>query len=173
MDPGSMEAHKDDPEVISFLANAQVKALLSSVKKLTDVKDMKFDGLVYPGGHGPMFDLATDELSHAICRKIWEQGAPVAALCHGPAAIANVKLTDGSYLINKRKVTGFSNKEEDAAHLSAVMPFMLETQMIKNGGLYEKAAEWKPKVVIDGKLITGQNPASAHPLAEAFHKVLA
>jgi putative intracellular protease/amidase len=172
IDPGSLEAHKDDKVVVEFLANAPVQDLLKSTKTLAEVADIPFDAIVYPGGHGPMYDLAHDSQSHAICRKAFEKGRPVAALCHGPAAIVNVKLSDGSFMVKGKRVTGFANSEEDAVGLTPFMPFLLETQFVENGGLYEKAENWACKVVVDGNLITGQNPASAHELAVQLHKLL-
>lgn len=117
-----------------------------------------------------MFDLATDSTSHQVIREFWEAGKVVSAVCHGPAALANVKLSDGSYLVNGSEVTGFTNSEEDAAGLSSVMPFLLETRLREHGGKFEKADDWAPYVVIgkEGRLITGQNPASATPIGKAI-----
>lgn len=119
-----------------------------------------------------MFDLANNETSHQVIREFFEAGRVVAAVCHGPAALTNVKLSDGSYLINNSDVTGFSNDEEDTVGLSKAMPFMLEDELNKNsGGRFKKAsAQWGLNVVIgkDGKLITGQNPASATAVGEAI-----
>jgi putative intracellular protease/amidase len=119
-----------------------------------------------------MFDLATDEQSHQLIREFYESGKVVSAVCHGPAALAKVKLSDGSYLVNGAEVTGFSNTEEDQVQLSSVMPFMLEDELKKNGGHYTAASEpWAAKVVSSGKggkLITGQNPNSASPIGDAI-----
>ena len=124
-----------------------------------------------------MFDLATDETSHQIIREFYESGRIVSAVCHGPAALVNAKLSDGSYLIDGSAVTGFSNAEEDAVGLTSAMPFKLEDQLNKSsGGLFEKAAEsWGEKVVVskNGRLITGQNPASATAVGKAIYKALA
>lgn len=123
-----------------------------------------------------MFDLANDDTSHQVIREFWEAGKVVAAVCHGPAALANVKLSDGSYLINGAPVTGFSNAEEDAVGLSSSMPFMLEDALNKNsGGHYQKAdAAWGENVVVakDSRLITGQNPASAAGVGKAIHEAI-
>jgi putative intracellular protease/amidase len=119
-----------------------------------------------------MFDLANDSTSHEICKKIWEQGKPVAALCHGPAAIANVKLSNDTYLVKGKNVTAFSNDEEAAVMLTEIVPFLLEDVLKVNGATYQKKGLWEPHVVIDGKLLTAQNPASATLLAEEFSKVL-
>jgi len=123
-----------------------------------------------------MFDLANDEISHQVTREFWESGKVVAAVCHGPAALVNAKLSDGSYLINGAPVTGFSNEEEDAVGLSSTMPFMLEDALNKNsGGHFQKAdAAWAEKVVVakDSRLITGQNPASATGVGKAIHEAI-
>lgn len=122
-----------------------------------------------------MFDLANSAISHDIIREFYESSKVVSAVCHGPAALVNAKLSDGSYLIAGQQTTGFSNTEEDQAGMSKAMPFMLETDLKKNSGsdsLFQAAAEpWGSKVVIsgkNGKLITGQNPASAGPVGEAI-----
>lgn len=177
IDEGSLVAHAEDEQCIQFLA--EYPSGLTNTLKLEDVKDTKFDAIFYPGGHGiypsnlgPMFDLLDNELSHSLCRRVYEEGHPVAALCHGPAGIANVKLSDGSYLVNGKKVTGFSNSEEDAVKLSEFMPFMLEDKLVANGAIYEKTTDWGVKVVQDGLLVTGQNPASAEYVAFALDKII-
>lgn len=122
-----------------------------------------------------MFDLAKDPESHQLIREFYEKGNVVSAVCHGPAALTNVKLADGSYLVSGQEVTGFTNAEEDQAGLSSAMPFMLETQLEANGGKVLKADPWAAKVVVsgkNGKLITGQNPASAAPIGAAILKAM-
>lgn len=123
-----------------------------------------------------MFDLVNDKTSHQIIREFWESGKVVSAVCHGPAALANAKLSDGSYLIHGAPVTGFSNEEEDAVGLSSAMPFMLEDVLNKNSeGHFQKAdAAWAEKVVVakNGQLITGQNPASATGVGKAIHEAI-
>lgn len=127
----------------------------------------------YPGGHGPMYDLAFDATSHALIAEFAAQNKPVASVCHGPAAIVNAKLNDGSYLVAGKTVTGFSNTEEDQAGFTPEMNFLLENRLKENGGKYELAAEpWGEKVVVDGIFITGQNPASAHGVGKAIAKAL-
>ena len=140
---------------------------------LAHLKFVEYDALLFPGGHGPMYDLYSETGSLTFAASVYENGKPVAALCHGPAAICNIKLKDGSYLVNGKKVTGFSNAEEGAVQLTSVMPFLLEDELKKNGGIYEKAAsDWASHVVVDGLLLTGQNPASAHDLAKKLHQVV-
>lgn len=122
-----------------------------------------------------MFDLVDDEISKALTAEFYAAGKVIAAICHGPAALLNVKLENGEYLLKNQPVTGFSNYEEDSVDLSKYMPFMLETELTKRGGVYKKAVgPWGENVVIGhgGKLITGQNPASAGPLGEAIKKAL-
>ncbi|MCJ1301217.1 hypothetical protein MMC08_004016 [Hypocenomyce scalaris] len=176
LDPSSVEATKDDKASVDFLNSKQ--ALWKNTEKLSNFvgRAKDFDAVFFVGGHGPMFDLATDETSHQIIREFYESGRIVSAVCHGPAALVNAKLSDGSYLIDGSAVTGFSNAEEDAVGLTSAMPFKLEDQLNKSsGGLFEKAAEsWGEKVVVskNGRLITGQNPASATAVGKAIYKAL-
>ena len=169
LDPSSVEASKSDESSQTFLKTQE--SLWKNTHKLSDFvgKASEYDALFYVGGHGPMFDLATDSTSHKIINEFWTAGKVVSAVCHGPAALVNVKLSDGSYLIKGKEVTAFSNAEEDQAGLSKEMPFMLETDLGTNGGKFVKAAEpWGEKVVVSGKLITGQNPASAAGVGQAI-----
>ena len=174
LDANSVEAFKEDESSVRFLKNhASVwenTAKLSEFSGRTD----DFAAVFVPGGHGPMFDLATDATSQAIIADFAAKGKVVAAVCHGPAAFVNVRLPSGEMLLAGKKVTGFSNAEEDSVDLSKYMPFMLETKMNEvSGGRYEKAAElWGAKVVVDGLVITGQNPASAKGTGEAIVKAL-
>ncbi|KAJ1563484.1 hypothetical protein HK405_001866 [Cladochytrium tenue] len=121
-----------------------------------------------------MFDLAIDATSQRLAADVYEAGGVVAAVCHGPAALVNVRLSGGGYLLAGKKATGFSNAEEEVMGLTAAMPFLLETGLKEtSGALYEKAAaDWAPHVAVDGRVVTGQNPASSAPLAEAVVKVL-
>ena len=122
-----------------------------------------------------MFDLATDTTSQQIIREFYESGKVVSAVCHGPAALVNVKLSDGSYLVNGEPISTFTNTEEDQVGLSQYMPFMLETELEKHGAKIEKADPWQEKVIVagkDGRLITGQNPASAAGLGKAVLKAI-
>ena len=133
----------------------------------------EFDAIFYPGGHGPMFDLADDKDSIAIAADVFSRGKPVAAVCHGPASILNIKSPAGESILKGRKVTGFSDSEEDAVKLTEVMPFSLEKRLgEKSEGGFEKAQDWGEKVIVDGQVITGQNPASAKGVGEALAKAL-
>lgn len=172
LDPSSVEASKDDATSQDFLKTKE--SLWKDTHKLSSFvgKAAEFDAVFYVGGHGPMFDLATDTTSQRLIAEFWSAGKVVSAVCHGPAALVNAKLSDGTYLISGKEVTGFSNAEEDQMGLSGEMPFMLETGLGKSGGKFVKAAEpFGEKVVVageGGRLITGQNPASAGGVGEAI-----
>ncbi|KAF2095362.1 putative chaperone protein HSP31 [Rhizodiscina lignyota] len=174
LDPGSVDYAKNDEESQKFLQ--EKRSLWEKTEKLESFKGRaaEFDAIFFVGGHGPMYDLAVSPVSQDIIREFYESSKVVAAVCHGPAALLNVKLSNGTLLIAGQKVTAFSNAEEEAVGLLSAMPFPLETALKKNMGgdnLFEVAAEqWAPKVVVsgkNGKLITGQNPASAGPIGEA------
>jgi len=147
---------KDDKEAQERLANT---------KKLADVKAEDFDSVFYPGGHGPLWDLAVDKNSIELIESFVKQDKPVAFVCHAPAALKNVKV-DGEYLVKGKKVTGFTNTEEEGVQLTDVVPFLLEDVLKANGGDYQKGADWESYVVEDGLLITGQNPASSEEAAK-------
>ncbi|EHA54860.1 ThiJ/PfpI family protein [Pyricularia oryzae 70-15] len=173
LDPASIEMFKSDPSSTSFLNNQ--KDLWEKTKKLSDYVDKasEFDAVFYPGGHGPMLDLAVDAESQKLIANFFEAGKPVAAVCHAPIVLADVKLSTGEYLVKGKTVTGFTNKEEEIMQLVDYMPFLLEDKVKASGASFVKADEpWGEKVVVDGKLITGQNPASAKALGEALVKVL-
>ncbi|KAK2070556.1 hypothetical protein P8C59_005041 [Phyllachora maydis] len=175
LDPASVEASKDDASSQAFLE--QQTALWEKTAPLKDFvgRADQFDAVFVPGGHGPMFDLATDATSQAVLAEFADKGKVVAAVCHGPAALVGVRLpSTGELLVRGRRVTGFTNAEEDQVGLSNVMPFLLETRLNEaSGGKFVKSAEpWGVKVVEDGRLITGQNPASAKALGEALVKAL-
>ncbi|MCJ1293374.1 hypothetical protein MMC34_004928 [Xylographa carneopallida] len=174
LDPSSID--KTDKSAAAFLEHKE--ALWKQTEKLASFvgRAKEFDAIFYVGGHGPMFDLAKDETSHKVIREFYEAGRIVAAVCHGPAALVNAKLSDGSYLIGGSPVTGFSNDEEEAVGLTSAMPFPLETELNKHsGGNFQKAKEaWGEKVVVGkgGRLITGQNPASAKAVGEAIYEAI-
>lgn len=150
-----------------FSEDADGKAALAGTVKLADVKADDFDIVFYPGGHGPLWDLAEDANSIALIEDAVTQDKIVAAVCHAPAAFRHVKGGNGDALVSGREVTGFSNTEEDAVQLTNVVPFLVEDMLKHNGGLYSKGDDWTPHVVVDGKLITGQNPASSEDTAKA------
>ena len=124
--------------------------------------------MFYPGGHGPLWDLAEDPASIGLIQTTIAAGKAVVAVCHGPAALRHAKASDGKPVVAGKKVTGFSNSEEEAVGLTKVVPFLVEDMLRENGGLYSKGRMWQPHVVADGLLITGQNPASSAPAARAL-----
>lgn len=170
---------KDDASSKSFLASQS--KLWEQTAKLSDVAAagnaaQTFDAIFYPGGHGPMFDLAVDATSQKLIADFYAAGKPVAAVCHGPVALVGVKLPGGgdTPLLKGKTATGFSNAEEEIMQLVKFMPELLEDAMKKAGAEFVKADQpWGEKVVVDGNLITGQNPASAKGVGEAIVKLLA
>ncbi len=147
-------------------------AVLNATVHLSAVAATEFDAVFFPGGHGPMFDLATDQRAKALIREFWESGKPVAAVCHGPAALLDVTLSDGSRLLSGKTVTGFSKGEDAVDALFSHMPFSLEDRMIADGAHYIDQPPKSVHTETDGNLVTGQNPASAQATAEAFLYVL-
>jgi putative intracellular protease/amidase len=154
-----------------FRQDSVAQAELANTKKLTDVSADDFDAVFFPGGHGPMWDLPDNATSIALIEAFVQAGKPVAAVCHAPVALVNVR-QDGEYLIKGKRLTGFTNEEEAAVGLTEVVPFLLEDRLKERGGLYSKAADWVPYVQVDGRLVTGQNPASSGPAAEELLKLL-
>ena len=155
-----------------FKQDPAAQAVLANTVRLSDVKASDYDAVFYPGGHGPMWDLAEDPRSIALIEAFYNSGKPVAAVCHAPGVLHRVKF-QGQPLVQGKRVTGFTNGEEEAVHLTKVVPFLVEDELKRLGGLYEKVENWKPFVVSDGKLVTGQNPASSRPGAEALLNLLA
>ncbi|KAK1749733.1 class I glutamine amidotransferase-like protein [Echria macrotheca] len=171
VDPMSIEMSKDDPTSVDFLLypDWQVTDKLCNYLGRAD----EFAAVFVPGGHGPMFDLAVARVSQKVIAEFAEKGKVLAAVCHGPGAFVNVTLAGGEHLLKGKEVTGFSNAEENIMGLSEVVPFLLEDKLKEVGARYVKAEEpWGVKVVVDGKLITGQNPASARELGRAVVKAV-
>lgn len=127
----------------------------------------QYAAVFYPGGHGPVFDLHESEDSQKLIQEFYNAGKPVAAVCHGPIVFAEVKIGD-KYLVDGKKVTGFTNEEEEAFQLTEAVPVLLESRLKERGGIWENAPKLEPRVVVDGQLITGQNPASAGPIGDAI-----
>lgn len=155
-----------------FRTDTAAQAELAHTKKLADMSADDFDGVFYPGGHGPMWDMPENAASIALIEAFVKADKPVAAVCHAPVALVNVRGKDGEYLVKGKHVAGFTNAEEEAVNLTAVVPFLLEDRLKERGGIYSKAANWVPYVQVDGKLVTGQNPASSGPGAEELLKLL-
>ncbi|MFC7297175.1 type 1 glutamine amidotransferase domain-containing protein [Herminiimonas aquatilis] len=166
LDPKSDGPDSQTESTERFANDVAARKQLASTKNLSDMRAEDFDGVFYPGGHGPMWDMPDNPTSITLLEAFVRAGKPVAAVCHAPAALVNVRDANGDYLVKGRKVTGFSNGEEDAVELSDVVPFMLEDRLRERGGIYSKGADWAAYAVVDGQLITGQNPASSQLVAE-------
>ncbi|MFC4211832.1 type 1 glutamine amidotransferase domain-containing protein [Pedobacter lithocola] len=144
---------------------------LKNTTPLAEVKMEDYDAVFYPGGHGPLWDLAESATSQKLIADFYAANKPVAFVCHAPGVLKDVKV-DGEYLVNGKNVTGFTNTEEEAVQLTDVVPFLVEDMLVKNGGNYTKIADWSPYAVVDGLLITGQNPASSEKVAEELLKII-
>lgn len=174
---GRRRGHYSRPEFQTestkrFHADAVAQTELADTKKLADVSSDDFDAVFYPGGHGPMWDMPDNATSIALIEAFVKADKPVGAVCHAPVALVNVRGKDGDYLIKGKRVTGFTNAEEAAVGLTAVVPFLLEDRLKERGGIFGRADDWIPYVQVDGRLVTGQNPASSEAAAEALLKLL-
>ncbi|NQX89658.1 MAG: type 1 glutamine amidotransferase domain-containing protein [Halioglobus sp.] len=166
IDPKSNEQTAQTAATRRFNADLSAQAALASTRRLSELSVDNYDGIFYPGGHGPLWDLAVDKDSIALIKAFLVQGKPVAAVCHAPAVLVHVTSADGSALVKGRQVTCFSNSEETAVGLEKVVPFLLEDRLRALGGHYRAAEDWQPHAEVDGLLITGQNPASSELTAE-------
>jgi putative intracellular protease/amidase len=166
IDPKSNEPAFQTTSTKRFFADQIAQKALSKTKTLASVNQKDFDAVFYPGGHGPMWDLANDVQSISLIRSFYENQKPIAFVCHGSAALVNVKNGQGEYLIANKRVTSFCNSEEDAVQLSAVVPFSLEDKLKERGASYQKGPDWSSFTTVDGLLISGQNPQSSHEVAE-------
>ena len=167
LDPKSDAADTQTESTRRFKADTAAQAVLAHTGKLAGVASASFDAVFYPGGHGPLWDLAENADSIKLIESMAVTGKTVSAVCHAPGVFRHTKAADGSPLVKGRKVTGFTNTEEAAVELTNIVPFLVEDMLVKNGGIYSKGADWQPYVVTDGKLITGQNPASSEAAAQA------
>ncbi|MFC5582422.1 type 1 glutamine amidotransferase domain-containing protein [Rhodanobacter terrae] len=172
LDPKSNETAFQTDTTRRFEADATAVAALATTRKLVDVEVADFDAVFYPGGHGPLWDLAQDRTSIALIEKTVASGKPVALVCHAPGVLRHVKGVDGKPLVNGKAVTGFSNAEEEAVGLTKIVPFLVEDMLKANGGIYSSGADWQSHVAVDGLLITGQNPGSSEATARALLKQL-
>jgi len=168
LDPKSDAPDAQTDATRRFKADAEAQRQLASTVKLDSVDQQDFDTVFYPGGHGPLWDLAESRESIALIEAFERAGKPIGFVCHAPGALRHVKAADGSPLIRGRRVTGFSNSEEAGVQLTDVVPFLIEDEFQKLGGRYEKGEDWSSFVIEDGKLVTGQNPASSEAAAEAL-----
>ena len=172
LDPKSNEPDFQTDAPRRFEIDSVATHALANTLKLSDLNGAEFDAVFYPGGHGPLWDLAEDAASIALIERAIAAGKPVAAVCHAPAVLRHVKGSDGQPLVAGKAVTGFSNSEEEAVGLTQVVPFLVEDMLKAQGGHYSKTADWQVHVITDGLLITGQNPASSEATAHALLNVL-
>ena len=166
IDPSSDTAENQTPAVMRFKADKSLQKILSETHLLSAISSDDYDGIFYPGGHGPLWDLTNDADSIDLIQHFWNAQKPIAAVCHAPAVLLNVKDGAGNYLLKGKNVTGFANSEEAAVGLTEVVPFLLENELKDKGGIYTKKEDWASYVVKDGMLITGQNPASSEAAAK-------
>lgn len=167
IDPNSEQPDRQTEATRRFRADAAAMQALERTHKLADIDPQAFDAVFYPGGHGPVWDLPENDDSRRLIEVMYAEGKPVAAVCHGTAALRDARGPFGLPLVRGKEVTGFSNSEERAAGLAEVVPFLVEDALKEAGGLYSRAADWQAHVVTSGNLITGQNPASSVGAAKA------
>jgi putative intracellular protease/amidase len=171
IDPKSDLPENQTPAMARFKQDQAAQKALSQTVKLADAKAEDHDTVFYVGGHGPMWDLVDNPDSIALIESFYNSGKPVAAVCHSPAVFHRVTY-NGAPLVKGKRVTGFTNGEEEAVHLTNVVPFLVEDELKRIGGNYEKARDWESFAIVDGRVITGQNPASSTAAAQALLKVV-
>ncbi len=172
LDPKSDLPENQTPAMARFKKDAAAQKALANTVKLADVKAEDFDTVFYPGGHGPMWDLAESPTSIALLEAFYNSGKPIALVCHSPGVLRHVTY-QGAPLVKGKHVAGFTNGEEEEVQLTKVVPFLVEDELLRLGAIYEKMANWQPFSVTDGHLITGQNPASSTSAAQALLKLMA
>ncbi|MEO1910979.1 MAG: type 1 glutamine amidotransferase domain-containing protein [Paracoccus sp. (in: a-proteobacteria)] len=169
LDPSSDAPDAQTEATERFKGDDDAQAALADTKVLADIQTDGFDAIFYPGGHGPLWDLAEDADSRRLIEGFADKDLPVGAVCHAPGVFRHTKRADGKPLVEGKRVTGFTNTEEEAVGLTKVVPFLVEDMLKANGGQYDKGEDWGVFVLVDGKLVTGQNPASSE---EAARKLL-
>ncbi|MCU4628170.1 type 1 glutamine amidotransferase domain-containing protein [Acinetobacter variabilis] len=172
LDPKSNEPDAQTETTKRFEADDVAMQALANTHKLSEVLNQDFDAVFYPGGHGPLWDLAKDQNSISLIEQTLQANKPVALVCHAPGVLRDVKNAEGRPIVEGKSVTGFSNTEEDGVGLTDIVPFLVEDTLKEKGGQYSKAEDWQVYVQQDGLLITGQNPASSAATAEALLKLL-
>ena len=172
LDPQSDVPEAQTEATERFKKDNAAQRVLGNTTKLAEIDADGFDAIFYPGGHGPLWDLAENADSQRMIETFMAKDRPLAAVCHAPAIFQHTKGADGKSLVSGRRVTGFSNTEEAAVGLTKIVPFLLEDMLEANGGLYEKGPDWGSYVVVDGNLVTGQNPTSSEAAAKALLKLL-
>lgn len=173
IDPKSDLPENQTEATRRFKLDHHAQAELAETLKLETVAAKEYDAIFLPGGHGPLWDLAGNRVSIALIEAFVQADKAVGAVCHAPAALTDVRGKDGQYLVKGRQVTGFTNSEEAAVGLSAIVPFLLEDRLKERGAIFTSGGDWASYVQVDGMLVTGQNPASSAPAAEALLKLLA
>lgn len=166
LDPKSDDPANQTDSTKRFKDDVEAQKILASTKKLSDVRFDDYDAVFYPGGHGPMWDLANDKDSIRLVQTMVNAGKPIAAICHGPVALVNAKDKSGAPLLKGKTITAFTDTEEEAVGLTKVVPFLLEDAIKDRGANYKRGKDWESYVVEDGNIITGQNPASSADAAE-------
>jgi putative intracellular protease/amidase len=172
LDPKSDAPESQTDATRRFKNDPEAQALLAATHRLDIMAPSAFHALFYPGGHGPLWDLAEDKASIALIETMYAAGKPLALVCHAPGVLRHAKAVAGKPLVSGKKVTGFTNSEEEAVGLTSIVPFLVEDMLKEHGGLYTKGADWQSYVVTDGTLITGQNPASSEEAAKALLRQL-
>jgi putative intracellular protease/amidase len=168
LDPKSAAPDAQTVDTQRFQTDFAAQGWLANTSQLAAINAADFDAVFYPGGHGPLWDLAEDAASISLIETMLAAGKPIALVCHAPGVLHHPQNPDGSSVVQGKAVTGFTNSEEEANGLTAVVPFLVEDMLKKAGGNYSKAADWQPYIVTDGLLITGQNPASSKLAAQAL-----
>jgi len=171
VDPKSDLPENQTPAMARFKQDAAAQHALANTVKLANVRAEDYDTVFYVGGHGPLWDLAESPVSIALIESFYNSDKPIALVCHAPGVLHRVKYK-GAPIVKGKRVTGFSNSEEEAVNLTNVVPFLVEDESKRLGAVFQKAPNWQPLVVVDGRLITGQNPASSGPAAEALLKLV-
>src|ERR1700761_5934019 len=172
VDPKSDEPGNQTDAMARFKKDAVAQKALSQTRKLADMKSADFDTVFYVGGHGPMWDLAESQDSKALLESFYNSGKPIALVCHSPGVLRHVTYK-GEPLVKGKRVTGFTNGEEEAVSLTHVVPFLVEDELLRLGAIFEKVPAWQPLAIVDGRLITGQNPASSTSAAKTLLTALA
>ena len=171
LDPKSDLPESQTPAMARFKQDETAQEALANTARLEDVKAEDFDTVFYSGGHGPMWDLAESPVSIALLESFYNSGKPIALVCHSPGVLRHVKY-NGEPLVKGKRVTGFTNGEEEEVQLTKVVPFLVEDELLRLGAIFEKVRNWQPFSIVDGRLVTGQNPASSTSAAENLLKLV-
>ena len=172
IDPSSDTEDNQTEDTKRFKSDEAAQKVINNTKLLSKMDAADYDAVFYPGGHGPLWDLSGDRDSISLIESFNAAQKPIGFVCHAPAALKNVKTEDGEPLVKGKKVTGFTNTEEEAVQLTDVVPFLVEDMLKENGGIYSKAGDWEEYVLVDGNLVTGQNPASSGLVAQKLYEML-